>query len=72
MIGAGGDEIDTASGNGHGEPVEEGDRKVAVASAHGNGHGERDDPSEEPPPQAEASGGNGHGEDDLPAPSEDS
>jgi hypothetical protein len=66
-----GDEIDTTSRNGHGEPIEEGDRKVAVASHPSNGHGERDDPGEEPLLEAKP-GGNGDGEDDLPAPPTDS
>lgn len=59
------DEIGTASHNGHGEPIEEGDRKAALATTR-NGHGEGSDDE----PEAGPTDGNGHGEGDNPAPAE--
>jgi hypothetical protein len=52
------------SANGHGEPIEEGDRSKASALRE-NGHGESESAEDID------AGGNGHGEGDHPAPSTD-
>jgi hypothetical protein len=53
-------ETDPSSRNGHGEPIEEGDRiKASASQSNGHGEGTDDAPMEDL---------NGHGEPDHPAP----
>jgi hypothetical protein len=60
-------EINASSRNGHGEPIEEGDRSK-TSSQRANGHGERDDPAPEDAEASQEAKANGHGEPDRPGP----